>query len=79
MIPISPNTPTTTETDQEPVVKSAIFDVSRGMPMEKFDQLYPELSEKKQIFESLKTDLEKGMPKEKIPELYPELYKTPSF
>lgn len=53
VVPISPN-----GTDnQKPVVKSAIFDVSRGMPMEKFSELYPELADQRDVFESLKNDL----------------------
>ena len=43
------------------------------MPIEEFDNYYPELSSNKQIFEQLASDIKAGMPIEEINNYYPEL------
>lgn len=75
-IPASPNAPELS--GQSEAVKSAIVDISKGMPMDAFDSTYPELADKKESFASLKADLDKGMPASEIPKLYPEFYEKPS-
>jgi len=56
------------------IAQSAIADINAGMPIEEFDNLYPELSMSKGIFESYAMDINAGMPPEEGKKLYPELF-----
>lgn len=59
--------------NQLDIKQQAISDIINWMPIEEFDNYYPELSDNKQIFEQLASDIKAGMPKEEISNYYPEL------
>jgi hypothetical protein len=56
------------------LIKQALSDIEAGMPIDKFDSIYPELKEQKQIFTQYDSDIKSGMPKSEAPKLYPELF-----
>lgn len=58
----------------EDIVKQALSDIKAWMPINEFENYYPELKEQKQIFEQYISDIKAWMPESEWIKLYPELF-----
>lgn len=58
----------------EDIVKQALSDIKAWMPINEFENYYPELKEQKQIFEQYISDINAWMPESEWIKLYPELF-----
>lgn len=56
------------------ISQAAISDINAGMPIEEFDNIYPELATSKGLFEQYALDIKAGMPPEEGVKMYPELF-----